>query len=68
MKRKVKNTDKVVFSLTIKKHNVTILLSIEVAYSAIQSNLVISNSLISNYRLSRSENLVPVLTRNYDNR
>ena len=25
----------------------------------IQSNLVISNSLISNYRLSRSENLVP---------
>ena len=27
----------------------------------IQSNLVISNSLISNYRLSRSENLVPVL-------
>ena len=34
----------------------------------IQSNLVISNSLISNYRLSRSENLVPVLTWNYDNR
>ena len=28
----------------------------------VQSNLVISNSLISNYRLSRSENLVPVLT------
>ena len=28
----------------------------------IQSNLVISNSLISNYRLSRSENLVPVVT------
>ena len=28
----------------------------------IQSNLVISNSLISNYRLSRIENLVPVLT------
>ena len=28
----------------------------------IQSNLIISNSLISNYRLSRSENLVPVLT------
>ena len=28
----------------------------------IYSNLVISNSLISNYRLSRSENLVPVLT------
>ena len=28
----------------------------------IQSNLVISNSLISNNRLSRSENLVPVLT------
>ena len=28
----------------------------------IQSNLVISNSLISNHRLSRSENLVPVLT------
>ena len=34
----------------------------------IQSNLVISNSLISNYRLSRIENLVPVLTWNYDNR
>ena len=34
----------------------------------IQSNLVISNLLISNYRLSRSENLVPVLTWNYDNR
>ena len=28
----------------------------------IQSNLDISNSLISNNRLSRSENLVPVLT------
>ena len=28
----------------------------------IQSNPVISNSLISNYRLSRSKNLVPVLT------
>ena len=28
----------------------------------IQLNLFISNSLISNYRLSRSENLVPVLT------
>ena len=34
----------------------------------LQSNLVISNSLILNYRLSRSENLVPVLTCNYDNR
>ena len=34
----------------------------------IQSTLVISNSLISNYRLSRSENLVSVLTWNYDNR
>ena len=31
-------------------------------YKEIQSNLVISNSLISNYHLSRSENLVPVLT------
>ena len=30
--------------------------------SLVQWNLVISNSLISNYRLSRSENLVPVLT------
>ena len=28
----------------------------------VQSNLVISNSLISNYRLSRSETLVPILT------
>ena len=34
----------------------------------VQSNLVISNSHISNYRLSRCENLVPVLTWNYDNR
>ena len=34
----------------------------------LQSNLVISNSLISNYSLSQSENLVPVLTWNYDNR
>ena len=34
----------------------------------VQSGLVISNSLISNYRLSRSKNLVPVLTWNYDNR
>ena len=31
--------------------------------SQIQSTLVISNSLISNNRLSRSENLVPVLTQ-----
>ena len=31
-------------------------------YAYIQLNLVISNSLISNYGLSRSENLVPVLT------
>ena len=37
-------------------------------YDQIQSNLVISNSLISNYRLSQSENLVPVLTWNYENR
>ena len=36
--------------------------------SEVQSNLVISNSLISNYRLSRSENVVPFLTWNYDNR
>ena len=34
----------------------------------VQSNLVISNSPISNYRLSRSENLVPILTWNYDNK
>ena len=32
----------------------------------LQSNLVVSNSLISNYRLSRSENLGLVLTWNYD--
>ena len=38
------------------------------AEAIIQSNLVISNSLISNYCLSRRENLVPVLTWNYDNR
>ena len=34
----------------------------------VQSTLVISNSLISNNRLSRSENLVPVLTRRSTNR
>ena len=34
----------------------------------IQANLVISNSLISNYRLSRSENLVPVLTMTTGNK
>ena len=37
-------------------------------YYGIQSTLVISNSLISNNRLSRSENLVPVLTQRYSNR
>ena len=36
--------------------------------SHIQSTLVISNSLISNNRLSRSENLVPVLTQRSTNR
>ena len=44
-----------------------IISSINIHY-LIQSNLVISNSLISNFRLSRSENLVPVLTWNFDNR
>ena len=34
----------------------------------IQSTLVISTSLISNTRLSRSENLVPVLTQRSTNR
>ena len=34
----------------------------------IQSTLVISNSLISNNRLSGSENLVPVLTQRSTNR
>ena len=34
----------------------------------IQSTLVISNSLISNNRLSRSENLVPALTQRFTNR
>ena len=34
----------------------------------IQSTLVISNSLISNNRFSRSENLVPVLTQRSINR
>ena len=33
----------------------------------IQSTLVISNSLISNNRLSRSDNLVPVLTQRSTN-
>ena len=34
-------------------------------FDHVQSTLVISNSLISINRLSRSENLVPVLTENY---
>ena len=34
----------------------------------IQSTLVISNSLISNYHLSRSENLAPVLSQRSTNR
>ena len=34
----------------------------------LQSTLVISNSLISNNRLSRSENLVPVITQRSTNR
>ena len=34
----------------------------------LQSTLIISNSLISNNRLSRSENLVPVLTQRSTNR
>ena len=34
----------------------------------LQSTLVISTSLISNNRLSRSENLVPVLTQRSTNR
>ena len=46
----------------------TIFTIMNVSNLEVQSNLVISNSLISNYRLSRSENLVPVLTWNCDNR
>ena len=37
-------------------------------YNHIQSTLVISTSLISKYRFSRSENLVPVLTWKSNNR
>ena len=37
-------------------------------HSLIQSTLIISNSLISNNHLSRSENLVPVLTQRSTNR
>ena len=43
-------------------HFINIILLIQHVEHQIQSNLVISYSLISNYRLSRSENLVPVLT------
>ena len=52
------------FSWKNKKNVITFQLK-EMPYlelCLLQSNLVISNSLISNYRLSRSENLVPVLT------
>ena len=44
---------------TVHVHNQWILLNV---LTYVQSTLVISNSLISNNRLSRSENLVPVLT------
>ena len=37
-------------------------------FDEVQSNLIILISVISNYRLSQSQNLVPVLTWNYDNR
>ena len=54
---------------SIRKHTYSNILKISETESfpikiliQIQSNLVISNSLISNYHLSRSENLVPVLT------
>ena len=40
---------------------------VDVSLFQIQSTLVISNSLISNNRLSRSENLVPVLTQKSTN-
>ena len=44
------------------------LLKKAVLQKEIQSNFVISNSLIENYRLFGSENLIPILTWNYDNR
>ena len=40
----------------------------QIQHMFVQSTLVISNSLISNNRLSRSENLVPVLTQRSTNR
>ena len=45
-----------------RAHTITLNCNIAVFEYQIQSNLVISNSLISNYRLSRSKTLVPVLT------
>ena len=54
--------------LLIALRNMSLLASFIALLENIQSNLVISNSLISNNRLSRSENLVPVLTSNYDDR
>ena len=51
-----------------KRKDLNVCLSSSIINFEVQSNLFISNSLISNYRLSRSENLVPVLTWNYDNR
>ena len=52
-----RNTDTV-----ISLHNLYWNMFFFLFFTVIQSNLVISNSLISNNRLSRSENLVPVLT------
>ena len=45
-----------------------VLVSTQEDLRVIQSTLVISNSLISNNCLSRSENLVPVLTQRSTNR
>ena len=52
------------------KHNIVVLNVSFLVLQAVfvQSTLVISTSLISNIRLSRSENLVPVLTQRSTNR
>ena len=59
-----KGTDSI---LLIDKGTDTILLTILLKNLNVQSTLVISNSLISNNRLSRSDNLVPVLTQRSTN-
>ena len=58
----VKNIDICKIIIIIIKKKKTRISSAYATKMKVQSNLVISNLHISNYRLSRCENLVPVLT------